>query len=667
MADDFGGAVWTQDDTRDGHPAFTRLIAAGPPRSAQRPAARGPAGMRAVYDWVPSLNQATTAEELQARLEGALTEARSVIEGGDAVPAVQLQMIGTATARRGRELSADLPRLREVIRAFAGQVAPPTVGGARSRRSDANPRASEVQAAFNRSLIAAFDRELQADRPPMQRRRPTRTAVMRRPVQRQITMAQWPARLQSSADTAALLARFRRCVTAIQAAPPPTPAEVEAIGRAAGGTLWRLATATAQSGTNVEGRDEHFNPLHEMRQLVRGDVGGRRAQPATPASGGQPAQPATAARTGSAGRAGPTTGAAPPSGASIWRVLDDALNMAARGADNISGRGQNSTTIRLLVSGFDPFVGSGAPGPGDFNPSGAAALALDGQSVGTFGGRASLVESVVYPVSFAEFTGGGGGGHDGIVERVVRGRAADFDAVITVSMGMSTVEETTRQPSDPSVEIERYAIGSHATGPMQTHANMPQEQHATTRVRIPRAATGNQGDPAIESNAPVDQIGAAAGAPVDSMVTFGFASSQQASAAKVAYDAARQARGPLPTQRPVATIEAAQPQRLIVQDLSLLQNLTWSGAAGNTATFDLGGQTFNASVIRGPGGSFLSNEVSYRTQRTLQETHPNAGNRPDSFHVHTATDAGGRPAVGRVVAALRRVLTELASSISRRP
>jgi hypothetical protein len=49
-------------------------------------------------------------------------------------------------------------------------------------------------------------------------------------------------------------------------------------------------------------------------------------------------------------------------------------------------------------------------------------------------------------------------------------------------------------------------------------------------------------------------------------------------------------------------------------------------------TFSAGGKSFAAEIERGPGGSFLSNEISYRTQRLLRQQ----GSKAQSFHVHTA-------------------------------
>src|SRR5262249_2285115 len=61
---------------------------------------------------------------------------------------------------------------------------------------------------------------------------------------------------------------------------------------------------------------------------------------------------------------------------------------------------------------------------------------------------------------------------------------------------------------------------------------------------------------------------------------------------------------------------------------------------GIDITFASGGATFTAIVVEGPGGNFLSNEVSYRMLRLLgQKKFPQD---PLSFHVHTQ-DPGDIP------------------------
>jgi pyrrolidone-carboxylate peptidase len=86
---------------------------------------------------------------------------------------------------------------------------------------------------------------------------------------------------------------------------------------------------------------------------------------------------------------------------------------------------EDPDALRVVVTGFDPFGGDR-----DGNPSGAAALALDGGTVQTDAGPVAI-EAAVFPVRWSDFT-------DGMVERVLLPHYTGerpADAVITVSQG----------------------------------------------------------------------------------------------------------------------------------------------------------------------------------------------------------------------------------------
>ncbi|MER7112359.1 pyroglutamyl peptidase [Streptomyces sp. NPDC000229] len=105
--------------------------------------------------------------------------------------------------------------------------------------------------------------------------------------------------------------------------------------------------------------------------------------------------------------------------------LLDRLETASRGQDAIrfpAGKGVK----RVLMTGFDPFTLDR-----DIrisNPSGAAALALDGTLIRTADGRLARVETAVFPVRWADFA-------DGEVERTLRPHLPRVDAFTTVSQG----------------------------------------------------------------------------------------------------------------------------------------------------------------------------------------------------------------------------------------
>ncbi|MFJ6995498.1 pyroglutamyl peptidase [Streptomyces sp. NPDC003090] len=101
------------------------------------------------------------------------------------------------------------------------------------------------------------------------------------------------------------------------------------------------------------------------------------------------------------------------------------LESASRGQDAIRfprGRGVK----RVLMTGFDPFTLDRDIRIG--NPSGAAALALDGTLMRTPDGGWARVEAAVFPVRWRDFA-------DGAVERALRPHLPRVDLFTTVSQG----------------------------------------------------------------------------------------------------------------------------------------------------------------------------------------------------------------------------------------
>lgn len=124
------------------------------------------------------------------------------------------------------------------------------------------------------------------------------------------------------------------------------------------------------------------------------------------------------------------------------QLLMQGLEDASRGITDITFR-VGDDVKRIFVSGFDPFGLDRATygGRAASNPSGAAALALDGERLSN-GPVTAEVQSVVFPVRFADFDAG-------IVERVVRPLLSTdekVDMVMTISMGGSA-----------DFEVEEYA------------------------------------------------------------------------------------------------------------------------------------------------------------------------------------------------------------------
>ncbi|WP_420036332.1 pyroglutamyl peptidase [Streptomyces sp. cg28] len=105
-------------------------------------------------------------------------------------------------------------------------------------------------------------------------------------------------------------------------------------------------------------------------------------------------------------------------------ALVDRLDRASRGQDDIAyPRGKHLK--RVFVTGFDPFQLD--IDVRRSNPSGAAALALDGTVVRTADGPARI-EAVTFPVLWQDFA-------DGTVERALAGVLPKVDLFTTVSQG----------------------------------------------------------------------------------------------------------------------------------------------------------------------------------------------------------------------------------------
>ncbi|GAA1104498.1 pyroglutamyl peptidase [Nocardiopsis composta] len=105
------------------------------------------------------------------------------------------------------------------------------------------------------------------------------------------------------------------------------------------------------------------------------------------------------------------------------------LERRSRGQSGTGFDGADRDALRVVVTGFDPFRLDNDIRQA--NPSGAAALALDGAVLKTADGRTAVVQTAMFPVRWRDFT-------DGMVERALAPHyTADrpADAVITVSQG----------------------------------------------------------------------------------------------------------------------------------------------------------------------------------------------------------------------------------------
>lgn len=362
-----------------------------------------------------------------------------------------------------------------------------------------------------------------------------------------------------------------------------TDDDARGLGEAAGQMVWRLAKSAKDLG-----QESHFKVLKEMRAIIN----------ALRISSNQPIDltkpiDATSSRS------------------KLFRLfglIDEAFTLAARGGADIKFATPGvkpEKVVKTLLTGFDPFNTTNSslpPVAGQWNPSGAAVLAMDGKPIKLDKGVAA-VEGIVLPVSFPEFK-------TGIVEKIVKPFAAEVDAVLTVSVDPNLVEAQ-------AVRFERYAVGSHVLN------NGVLEQ-------VPAAPGGGAGPAIIETDAPIEKISGETarkekGKSDVPAPTFGEDITFRFSDAKTA-DAALKALG-LKAQG-VADVKITDHTAIQTIIKSMTRDQTTAGI-----TFKVGGKEFHALIVRGPGGNFLSNEVSYRVLRLLAET--KSPKNPISFHTHT--------------------------------
>ncbi|MEU5255606.1 pyroglutamyl peptidase [Streptomyces longwoodensis] len=155
-------------------------------------------------------------------------------------------------------------------------------------------------------------------------------------------------------------------------------------------------------------------------------------------------------------------------------ALLDQLERTSRGQADVrlDGGGGGKGVRRVLVTGFDPFTLDRDVRTS--NPSGAAALALDGTVIHTAAGPAR-VETVVFPVRWEDFT-------RGTVERALRPYLPRADLFVTVSqgrVGRFDVERTNgawrggSPDNENTGRAETVPVGDPASQPQWTSTTLP--------------------------------------------------------------------------------------------------------------------------------------------------------------------------------------------------
>jgi hypothetical protein len=426
--------------------------------------------------------------------------------------------------------------------------------------------------------------------PPVSAPRPAPKAVGKGPAERRI--ADWlPALSSAGADTlqGTLEAALLELRGDIEGGSSVPDARGVALGTAAGERLFALA-----KGARDLADESHFRPMVELDAVIRslGDPRIAKGRGEKRKNNESTPQAAEVAR--------------------IFALIREAFELAARGGTSISfarGTSLGKDPVKVLVTGFDPFGAEGVPpAPGTINPSAAAALALDGEVIKS-GSSVAVVESAVLPVDFAAFKAG-------VVEKLVRPLLKDHgvDAILTVSL------DPNLKTTDP-VRLERFVVGVH-------------EGAQTTLETIPASPGGKVGPAIIETPAPLETIAqeteqkagatqpAIAKPTVGTRVTFRFATSREAREAQ-------QALGLSPQSGSEVAISDVSALRKIVATMQRV-------GTGAELTFRANGKMFTTTALEGPGGNFLSNEVSFRVLRLLADT---GQTDVTSFHTHVPPGA----------------------------
>lgn len=183
------------------------------------------------------------------------------------------------------------------------------------------------------------------------------------------------------------------------------------------------------------------------------------------------------------------------------RLLDE-LERTSRGQTTIR-HPRDEGVRRILLTGFDPFTLDRDVRIS--NPSGAAALALDGTVVETADGPAR-VETAVFPVRWRDFA-------EGAVERALRPHLPGVDLFTTVSqgrVGRFDVERTNGAWRGGFPDNENVS----RTGTVPVAAPAAQPQWTTTTLPYAAVVAADTGPFPVYDNTTVTEIPAGGTAPV---------------------------------------------------------------------------------------------------------------------------------------------------------
>ncbi|MEU8999171.1 pyroglutamyl peptidase [Streptomyces caniferus] len=193
-------------------------------------------------------------------------------------------------------------------------------------------------------------------------------------------------------------------------------------------------------------------------------------------------------------------------------ALLGSLERGSRGQDSIA-LPAGKHVLRIVVTGFDPFQLDGDPRRS--NPSGAAALALDGTTVRTASGQPARIETAVFPVRWADFA-------DGTVERTLlphfRPGPRQADLFTTISQGRPgrfDVERTNGAWRGGNPDNARESRTETVPIPAGVPTVRPQPQWTTTTLPYARIVAAGTGPFPVVDHTEVTEIPAGGTEPVD--------------------------------------------------------------------------------------------------------------------------------------------------------
>ncbi|WP_326621078.1 pyroglutamyl peptidase [Streptomyces decoyicus] len=196
---------------------------------------------------------------------------------------------------------------------------------------------------------------------------------------------------------------------------------------------------------------------------------------------------------------------------SARRALLGSLERGARGQDSIE-LPAGKHILRIVVTGFDPFQLDADARRS--NPSGAAALALDGTTVRTASGQQARIETAVFPVRWADFA-------DGTVERTLlphfRSGPRQADLFTTVSQGRPgrfDVERTNGAWRGGYPDNARDSRTETVPIPAGVPTVRPQPQWTTTSLPYARIVAAGTGPFPVADHTEVTEIPAGGTGPV---------------------------------------------------------------------------------------------------------------------------------------------------------